>query len=296
MHEQLRKYLEPVKPLQSEASGIESRGMILTGIKAVVFDIYGTLLISASGDVGSAASAGSTEAFRHALCAVGLDEYPCELYERMRELFFAAIDETHQKLKAEGLPFPEVDILSVWDRVLSNPVTSGLFPELGELDRGIIAAAYESVVNPVWPMPGMEELLSGLESEGFTLGLISNAQFYTPLIFEYLKEGGLSSFGFSSDLSVFSYKHRRAKPDKHLFEIMLDELGDQGISPSETVYVGNDMLNDIMPAAACGLRTILFAGDGRSLRMRSDHPACKDLDPDVIVNSLTDILNYIQEG
>jgi len=34
---------------------------------------------------------------------------------------------------------------------------------------------------------------------------------------------------------------------------------------SKTLYVGNDMLNDIWTATEAGCRTVLFAGDQRSL-------------------------------
>lgn len=41
-----------------------------------------------------------------------------------------------------------------------------------------------------------------------------------------------------------------------------------GIESSQTLYVGNDMLNDIYPAQQLGLKTAFFAGDQRSLRKR----------------------------
>ena len=73
-------------------------------------------------------------------------------------------------------------------------------------------------------------------------------------------------------------------------------LGKLGISPAEAVFIGNDMLKDIMPASVTGYKTALFAGDKRSLRLRKDHDACSNIKPDVIVTNLLDLFDFIQEG
>jgi putative hydrolase of the HAD superfamily len=65
------------------------------------------------------------------------------------------------------------------------------------------------------------------------------------------------------------------------------------VSAAETLYVGNDMLNDVWTASQCGLKTALFAGDKRSLRLREDDARCAALQPDVIVTSLSQILDIV---
>ena len=67
-----------------------------------------------------------------------------------------------------------------------------------------------------------------------------------------------------------------------------------GISPEETLYVGNDKLNDIWPAAQLGLKTALFAGDQRSLRLREDDTRCSDLEPDLIITKLSQLPDLIE--
>ncbi|MBI9105504.1 MAG: HAD family hydrolase [Spirochaetales bacterium] len=296
MNQSLKKFLEPGQVIQPVPTDQESCGMKLPGIKAFIFDIYGTLLISVSGDVGSAVQSGSSGAFRHALTAAGLENCSEDLYEKIRDLFFGYIKETHSRLRTEGYPHPEVDIVKVWTDILVNSDLSSIYPNITAIHPEIAAAAYESTVNPVYPMPGMFELLSHPLLQNAELGIISNAQFYTPLIFDYLTDGGLAGLGFNPELCIYSYTERRAKPDLILFETHAERLASCGIHPSEAVFIGNDMLNDIMPAAMAGYRTILFAGDKRSLRLRLDHDACKDIKPDVIVNNLIDIPDYIQEG
>ena len=104
----------------------------------------------------------------------------------------------------------------------------------------------------------------------------------------------LDTLGFSSKLCFFSYLEKRSKPDTALFESLTRELEKNGMTPAETVFIGNDMLKDIMPAAESGYKTVLFAGDKRSLRLRKDHDACRNIKADVIVNKLIELADYIK--
>jgi len=57
--------------------------------------------------------------------------------------------------------------------------------------------------------------------------------------------------------------------------------------------VGNDMLNDIMPAAKLGWQTTLFAGDQRSLRLRRDREECRMVRPHLVISDLRQLLDWI---
>lgn len=63
--------------------------------------------------------------------------------------------------------------------------------------------------------------------------------------------------------------------------------------PANTLYVGNDMLNDIWTASQAGCRTCLFADDRRSLRLREKDKRCKKLVPDATVDHLHQITELI---
>ena len=275
---------------------MSTSGSFLKGIKAVIFDIYGTLLISGSGDVGTAIEAGSTEAFAEALRRLGIGNIQNESVVRIKKLFFDLIEEDHSKLWADGYPFPEVDIIRIWTEIFTDSELISISPELEALEPSIAAATYESIVNPVNIMPGADILLNKLKNAGLSLGIISNAQFYTPIVFELSFGAGFDQYDFDPSLCLFSYHERRAKPDSFLFDKMSAALGKLGISPAEAVFIGNDMLKDIMPASATGYKTALFAGDKRSLRLRKDHDACSNIKPDVIVTNLLDLFDFIQEG
>jgi putative hydrolase of the HAD superfamily len=125
------------------------------------------------------------------------------------------------------------------------------------------------------------------------MGIISNAQFYTPYLFKWFLDFAPEDLGFDPELVFYSYEFERAKPSAALFAMAAQKLRDKGLAPSSVLYLGNDMLNDIFPAKNSGFQTALFAGDKRSLRLRTDDPRCRSLKPDLVVTDLGQLINII---
>lgn len=242
-------------PLRPRPAGVRPHLRRLPGIRAVLFDIYGTLFVSASGDIGS----GNPGDAR----------------------FADAVRRRHKLARARGVDVPEVDVRRIW-RSLLGPASAP------DIERR--AVEYECLTNPVWPMPGLRTVIDRLRRRGLVLGIVSNAQFFTPLLFPALAGARLAELGFDPRACAWSWRERRAKPSPRLLGRALAALRRKhGIAPREVLVIGNDLLNDILPAARAGCRTALFAGDQRSLRLRADNPCCRRLRPDVRVTSLTQL-------
>ena len=276
-------------PLQPIPTGLEPRLEKLPDIRAVAFDIYGTLLISGSGDIGTLQKndpdLAQAEAMQSSLQSIGLNpnENLAQLYNR----FQAQIKDTWQRRKSQGVEHPEVEIRVVWQDFLDSLDSDGNSPKKVTPDIiEALAIAFECKVNPVWPMPGIHRTLFELRAAGLPLGIVSNAQFYTPLQLENFKEKENLAQYFDPALCNWSYIELEAKPSVRLFANLRYQLGKRQIAPEQTLYIGNDLLNDILPAAQTGFRTALFAGDQRSLRLRKNHPLCQGLTPDLIITSL----------
>ena len=261
----------------------------LPEIKAVLFDIYGTLLISGSGDIGTSSGESRSQAFQAALNAVGLHIHASS--HQAGDQLVTAIQHRHAELRSSGIEFPEIDIREIWRTVVANLHRDGLIDRVDTDNQKIerLALEYEVRTNPVWPMPGCADCLNRLRTAGIQLGLISNAQFFTPLLFSELLGDGLDSLGIPSPLRLFSYEHQQAKPGLFLFERARDVLAQQGTAPSAALFIGNDMLKDVYPASRVGFRTALFAGDERSLRLREDDPRVATLKPDLVITELAQL-------
>ena len=288
----IAKHLRPMTPQPTER---EPQLATLEGVRAVLFDIYGTLLISGSGDIGTAAATDRTEALAAALADAGLDYRgdPAAALEDFRRV----IEEHHAKGRAAGVEFPEVRIGEVWSDAAALWVKRGDLPTPPEgscLSK--LAIEYEMRVNPVWPMPGLVETLQQLRRRGKVLGVISNAQSFTPRLFaaaggELESIASLEALGIDHDLQFFSFESRRAKPGTALYEEAAAALHARGLAPEQVLYVGNDLRNDVKPAAAVGFRTALFAGDARSLRLREEDGL--DVTADLEITELPQLLDCV---
>lgn len=279
-------------PLHPEATETPARLAPLANIRAVLFDVYGTLLISGSGDIGVAAAHPRGEALADTLQQAGFHlKEPDDVIRQGPEDMQAVVKAYHGRQREQGADFPEVDIREVWETLLGQWSGEGQFlkqPEPWPILE--IAVDFECRVNPVWPMPEAESCLDALHAKGLPLGIVSNAQVFTPLLFPALMGRRLDELGFSEELCLWSYQIRRAKPSRAMFADVLEVLQrEHAISPQEVLYVGNDMRNDIWTAQSAGCRSALFAGDRRSLRLREKDPDCAGLEPDLVLTRLSQL-------
>jgi putative hydrolase of the HAD superfamily len=239
------------------------------GIKAFIFDLYGTLFVSGAGEIGAAHEIGPNPAMIRDPAAVGPPAGEDPAFRSMKRYFHDAVTAFHEKAKAAGNAFPEVRVEEIWAGY-NGPVPAAWGQVLSSRERAVL---YELAVNPVYPMPGAAETIDALKDRAVVLGIISNAQFFSPLLFNAFFGKSPLEMGFDPGLLVWSFEEREAKPSARLFEKARRRLNELGIKPDEAIYTGNDMKNDIVPAAAVGFRTALFAGDRRSLRLRDMDPA-----------------------
>lgn len=240
----------------------------------MLFDVYGTLLISGSGDTGITPK---NTRHRNHLQPL-LDKYRISgSSQDLLNRFHAAVDRDHDRKKDAGCEYPEIVVERIWQQIL---------PFADPDDVRSFALEFEMISNPTYPMPGLKQLLAACRRSRMRMGIISNAQFYTPLLFEYFLGADLGQLGFDPDLTLFSYQHQVAKPSPILFNIAADRLQRRNCRIDRTLYIGNDMLKDVFPAKIKGFCTALFAGDRRSLRLRPDDARCRQLEPDLVVTDL----------
>jgi putative hydrolase of the HAD superfamily len=207
--------------------------------RAVIFDVYGTLLNAPAGGVKP-----DTEA--DGLLREILVRHGHSLPESPSHALHDAVRRHHA---SAGLRYPEVDLRTLWGEVLSMPP---------DADATGLVMEIEAAWHPARLMPGVEDKLHDLASKGIALGILSNAQCNT------LPSLGSCASLFKPDLTILSYQHGMAKPSPELFDLLAARLAARCISPAETLYIGNDPLHDIEPAASSGFRTALFTGDPAS--------------------------------
>lgn len=276
----------------------------LKDIKAVIFDIYGTLLVSSSGDINQAEISGNN--LKQALKESQIQftdqamEKDDKLIAGLLATFVKLIHQHQDNLRKQGTPYPEVDIRKVWDDLITHATKNHIIKPSKHPNVNLtkLTFVFELLSNKVWPMPDMKAIIEHFHQQGLPLGIVSNAQFYTPIMMNYFLTEKVADketiVFFDPDLTVFSYKLLKAKPDTTIFAPMLKSLKTKyNISPGQSVFIGNDMYKDIYPASKLGMKTIFFAGDERSLRLRENQEEVKGLKPDAVITGLKQLTQII---
>ena len=262
-------------------TSLSARGGLRQSIQCILFDIYGTLFISGSGDI----RLGQQNSLPHEQIKQLLTKYAItQSPRRILEKLYERIETRHGVLRSRGVDHPEVIIDQIWRQVLEID------------DQTLIqqfAVEFELIANPICPMPHLQSMLSACRKKGLLLGIISNAQFYTPMLFKWFLNSEIEDLGFDPGLLFYSYQYEVAKPSPALFNMAAEKLYSKGIQPAAVLFVGNDMLNDIYPANAIGFQTALFAGDRRSLRLRTDDSRCANLSPELVLTDLGQLNQYM---
>ncbi len=292
----LEPFLKEIQPMELKPTGAIASYKRDESIKALIFDIYGTLIISASGDIMQAGYDASM--FKRALDASGFEILVPEAdLMAIHKLFEEEVTTGKAEAKTAGAPFPELNIIEIWRKTLTRAEEQGIVKGMNQADLRLFTFIFELSSNQVWPMPKMNEAIEGLKAKGYPLGIVSNAQFYTPVMMNYFFSGKIHGEefldGFEKDLSIFSYKMLKGKPDTAVYEALIEPLAKRGLKPQDVLYVGNDMLKDMYASQQVGFKTCFYAGDMRAYRLREDHPQASKIKPDYVITELAQLLEIV---
>lgn len=274
---------------------------------AVLWDVYGTLVALPTGDLESVLAKKETmyRAFRLTAKEFGFeDSLDCNPAETLLEWYVQEIQKTHRRKRAHGVFSPEVKIEQIWLRLLNKISTRGYKPCRGKGPINLemayrVAYFFDDVCQDKFLYPGVRQALEAVRKLGLRQGIISNAQFYTPIKLNLLlRRNGHRNADpmnnlFDRRIVLFSYRLGVSKPNLKAFERARDRLRKIGIGPERVLYVGNDVLNDMIPARKVGFKSVLFAGDRETLNLRKEHPECAGFEPDAAITSIRQILKII---
>lgn len=276
----IAQHVVPISPIPT---GCVPGGTLLDVPRCILFDVYGTLLISASGDISMGNAGPENDPRISALFRrFRIHADPDVLMRRLTQ----AIKKAHEKQHRAGIDFPEVRIEDLWRQ---------LIPGFNRREARRFAMHFEMIVNPVFPMPNAASMLQVCRSRGIPAGVVSNAQFFTPHVLAYFF-GAPAAAGFQKQLLLYSFAMQCAKPSPRIFDAARRRLSAMGIQPRHALFVGNDMRNDVLPAHRAGFKTALFAGDKRSLRRRENDPDCRNTAPDLVLTDFNQLISMWQSA
>ena len=240
----------------------------LPEITAVTFDLWQTLILD-NRQLGQARAQLRLKGAQDALARAG-ESYDLE---HIQEAYRACYRHCHSiRETLLDLSFQEQV------EVFINNISPGLVARLDQATTQEIVRTYADsfTVYPPEPHSQAVQVLRDLKAMGLGLGLISNTGMTPGATFRtFLQQHGMLKY---FEVLTFSDEVRLAKPSREIFLLTLRSMG---VTPAQTVHVGDHVLNDIVGAKSSGLKTILIAADSIG-----DDPAKPDSRPDATVTDL----------
>jgi FMN phosphatase YigB (HAD superfamily) len=276
----------------------------LSGIRAVAWNIYGTLLRIADGEL-------LFEVPQELRMQIALEKVDAEfnmwnhmyrkpvapwkyLHEQYRKIL------EKQRLAATKVKgdVPEVISSQVWRQIVARleekeyEYDADFYGDLDELSEKI-AYFFHTSLQGLEASPHALRALQIVANGHVPQGLLADAQSFTlvQLLRCLSDQGKLPPLGdlFQFRLMVLSYQVGVRKPSKTLFQTFLQRAGDSGVSPNEILYISSRLDQDLAIAKESGMHTALYAGDKLSLRATKEEIGNPKLRPDRLLTDLAQI-------
>jgi len=178
-----------------------------------------------------------------------LAEKPFSTAEKIRQEFCA-----HSTLRHKYFVklFEEVTQTSVWNsrEEMAEDLLRKLGSQANERNVARIIDILEEAEGNFSVYEHSIGMLNLLKVHGYVTGLVSNTNNFSV---DHIKER--SELLKHIDFPVFSFEVGTIKPDKGIFDELLKR---SGCSAEETIMIGDKEDDDITPAKAMGMQTILY--------------------------------------
>jgi FMN phosphatase YigB (HAD superfamily) len=283
----------------------------MTGIRAVTWGIYGTLLTIAEGRLHLL--------HPEILCMeVALDKTihefnmwhsmsrkPGAPWEYMYQQYKRLVEDARLAASPQAGEAPEVDSAEIWQVLIERlgkkefSWDEDYYGPIEEFCKKV-AWFFHRSLQGVRSGPNALLALEHVRSIGLAQGLIGDGQCFTLVqlgrALAQVSASRLPSLGklLTKGCVSLSYNQGVRQPAASLFKPVLERLAEQGISPGEILHVAPRLKEELAPARKLGLRTALYAGDASSLAATSADVNNQELRPDRILTDLRQIRQIVK--
>ena len=275
----------------------------LNGVRAVLWNVYGTLLALHGGELY----------FEHPqkfVMDVALDKTiqefkmwgsmsrkPGQPADYLRRVYDDLLRE-QRTIPGSTEKFPEVASDRLWEAFVKKLLQkdyrfdAGFYGALNEFGRKVAYFFHASLQSTVG-YPGLAEALRQVADAGLMQGLLADGQCFTSAQLQRAltrqEEGAKLDEWVDPELCTLSFDVRARKPSERIMRQALAGFTQRGLSADEILHVGSRLKEDIAPARRLGMKTALFAGDKASLQATPEQLKETSSRPDVMLTELSQI-------
>jgi FMN phosphatase YigB (HAD superfamily) len=280
----------------------------LPGVRAVLWNVYGTLLSIAGGEVWFT----HPQAF---IMQVALDKTVQEFKmwlsmsrragqpaEHLASIYEQALLKQRMASGGGNERLPEVSSELLWTGVLKMLIQKDyrfdatFYGSLNEFSRKVAYFFHRSLQGTAC-YPGAADAMLRLKARGLRQGLLCDAQPFTTLqlqrgLAEQIPEIRLDNL-LDDELRFLSCELRGRKPSERVFRKVQAAIQEQGLEPEEVLHIGNSVTRDLIPARRVGFRTALLAADKATLQATPEQLKEMNGRPDVLLTDLGQLAEVI---
>ena len=167
----IRHLFDAQQELQPIPTSIKTNLSTKSNINCVLFDIYGTLLISSSGDIDKLELSTSFILESFSKCGIKIiSPNPIEVAKEILEEYKETIAELKYNVNKNNIESPEIDIRDVWEIIIQSLYYRKLIDKPWIDEVKLLAIYFETLSNKVYPMPYMKETILQLRKQKIPIG------------------------------------------------------------------------------------------------------------------------------
>jgi FMN phosphatase YigB (HAD superfamily) len=281
--------------------------MRLPDVRAVTWNIYGTLLAISGGEfyfehpVKFIMDVALDKTIQEFKMWGSMSRKPGQPADYLRQVYHTLLDE-QQTVPAASERYPEIAADRLWEAFIKRLMQkdyqfdAGFYGSLNEFSRKV-AYFFHASLQGIMCYPGAADALRCVKEAGLSQGLVADAQCFTLVQLQrgLVRQDATAKLDelIHPDLRACSYEVRARKPSERLFRHLLETLAERGITPAQVLHIGSRAVLDIAPARRLGMKTGLFAGDKASLRATREQLKGSATRPDVLLTDLIQIADLV---
>ena len=287
-----------------EAVKAKASTAFLTGIKAVLWDVYGTLLRTPDGAFTlfpepelrlQIALEKTIQEFNMWNFMYRKPGPPWQSLIQQYRDYAERLSMVPTKLKGD---FTAINMVDLWSAVVDrlNDKDYKYDQSIYGTQAGLsekIAFFFHSCLQATEARPGALRTLTTLADSGFRQGVLADGQPYTLLqtTRALAQQGSLPAMTplFHPQANLLSYQMNIRKPSKSLFDQAVLQLRSLGIEPPEILHVSCRLKTDLVPAKAAGMKTALLACEKRGLEVSADLIKDPQTRPDRLLTDIAQV-------
>ncbi len=282
----------------------------LPGIRAVLWDVYGTLLRVSDGRF-------TLFPKDEARLQIALDKtiHEFNMWNHMYRKpgppwqsligLYRSITERQSMAGSVRGDVTDVNVVETWrgiiERLFEKEYTfdEGQYGDLDEFSEKV-AYFFHSNLQATVAREGAVRAMSDISAAGLTQGLLSDGQSFT--LVQTLRalalQGELPPLYqlFRPQTMILSHQLAAKKPSRSLFGHAVNQLRAIGIQAQEILHVSCRLSTDLVPAKAAGMKTALLVAEKSGLEVNSDVLKDAATRPDRLLTRLDQISTVVGMG